>query len=233
MVSKSERVVARLDYVDGPGWWLYFVPVSRSVSAGEGGNMSWFRTRWDPEDDRVVSSETLAEEIVNGFVKYEGGVNCPVKPVINLVVNTLLYLTLPAAELRRVVPEVARHGLHATNPKKRRKAEARFNREAAKKPYYLVGESVQFIRRHAPTTGETEKGHRGQLTVRQFVSGHFKTVRYGEGHKLHKVTFIKPYERGPENAVQAATAHIAKVLAPKETPCDPPTTTTTAGGASA
>ncbi len=203
------------DNADEPGWQLYVVLVSRKSDDGSG-NMVWMRIPWEPTATTIVSPEILAENVTNRFRSRGGSAGVDLASVFNLVVNTLLYLTLPTAELRLVQPEIARRGLHSSNPRKAEKAARSLERQTAHRCFTLVGESVTYVRRGA---GHEATGHGTgrRLSVQQLVSGHFKTVRFGEGNAQHKIHFVAPYYRGPKTAGDAAAIHISKVLGPTET----------------
>ncbi len=201
------------DNSEEPGWQLYVVFVTEKSAQGNG-NILWLRVPWNPDSMEVVNSKTLAGETLDRFAERGRKAGTDLEQAFNLVINTLLYLTLPSAELRVVQPEIARRGLHAKNPKKAEKAARSVERQSAYRCYTLVGESVSYVRRGADHAGTGEHGNR-RLTSRHLVSGHFKTVHFGEKNEQHKIHFIAPYYRGPKDAAEAATAHIAKVLSPK------------------
>ena len=202
------------DNSEEPGWQLYLVFVTKEETLGKG-NILWLRRAWNPDSTEIVDSKTIAADTLQRFAEKGRKAGTDLEQAFNLVVNTLLYLTLPSAELRFVQPEIAKRGLHAKNPKKAEKAARSINRQVAYRCYTLVGENVRYVRRGAESAGTGEHTNR-RLTSRQLVSGHFKTVHFGEKNEQHRIHFIAPYHRGPKDAAEAAAVHIAKVLSPKK-----------------
>ena len=80
---------------------------------------------------------------------------------------------------------------------KRKEIERRIARAGS--PRYYVGSRIVLSRGEKAIYDGIKAGN-WTLSYRLCVQGHYKAQPYGEGHKLRKIIFIKPYEKGPELA---------------------------------
>jgi hypothetical protein len=88
--------------------------------------------------------------------------------------------------------------------KKRKALEAKAAASSEKR--YVLGSSIVVDRSKMPATGASGTGQ--PLNVRVLVSGHWRRIAHGQGRTERRLTWIKPFWRGPElGAVAAPKKH--------------------------
>lgn len=117
------------------------------------------------------------------------------RQLFRFAMNTILYATMPDADVERVVTNEAARRLFARvaklpKGKKRERLKARLkgmNTESR----YVLGRSVKVDRTVAEARRSGGKGGR-TLNVQHRRTGHYRDQPYGEGRKLIKRIWIKP-----------------------------------------
>lgn len=116
-----------------------------------------------------------------------------------LVMNTVVYVTWPDAELREV--QSGEFTKLQEQLKKHPKGSHKYERTREKLKNTLPQRRVQ-LGASVPLLHDTG-GSTGPLAVRTLVAGHWKRQPYGEGRALRKWIHIAPFWRGPEGAPES------------------------------
>jgi len=127
--------------------------------------------------------------------------------VLRFVVNTLLYITLPDAELveQFVDPNLDRLIEKAHNAPKGSAKRAKLHAEVAKankQKITVLGSSVKIDRSHLKDAGNGAggAGTGRKLAVQYIRRGHWRNQPYGPGRTLQRLQWIRPTAVGPKDA---------------------------------
>lgn len=133
------------------------------------------------------------------------------RPLFKLVMNVVVYLTWPDADVRQVensqytkLHEKLKKHPKGSNKYERARQELR---EVPQQRRILLGASV----RHLPAEGPSDPG--SPLTVRTLVTGHWQRFAYGPGRTERRWGWREPFWRGPANGVES---NPRRVLGTKE-----------------
>jgi hypothetical protein len=151
--------------------------------------------RLTPEQQHVVEEEL------------ESWSDDGVHRLLRFIVNTLIYITLPDAELdeRYLDPEVAHLFAKAQKAPKGSTKRAKLHKELAKadkQKVVLLGSSVKIDRSHlkAHTDGSGSVSTGRKLAVQYIRRGHWRNQPYGPGRTLTRLQWIRPTAVGPKDA---------------------------------
>lgn len=115
-----------------------------------------------------------------------------------LIVNSLLYISLPGAdvqregeaELRKLRQQAQKH---PKKSKKRQRAQQKVREADKRLRTYQVGHSIQLPARLAnEAQNESRRGRR--VKASWFVRGHWRHQPHGPGRKLRKLIWIQPHQ---------------------------------------
>ncbi len=148
------------------------------------GNIFWIFKRWD-DSDTVVSSKDFVEGHTERIDP-----NMRPHELMNLAINTVLYLGSPGADTEQRPPPSSE--IVVPSGKKARKALKRKGK-CSSLPYVVVGRSMQSPA-GVPGGGRSKYAH--QFDVR----GHWRHQAHGEGNAQRRWTWIKPYRKNRDAA---------------------------------
>ena len=138
--------------------------------------------------DRYVSTGTGNEVVM---------ASNPLRGLINLAVNTILYITSENPDLKDKNAPSSAIDLSKLGPKKKNKMERKLEK-ISHLPYTEVGETIKIP---GGSGGEScGEGTRGKLSTRIEVRGHWRMQPYGEERAKIKRIWIKPHFKGPDTA---------------------------------
>ena len=132
------------------------------------------------------------------------------KDVFQLVMNVILYATMPDLDEETFIPnEEARRLWKKIRTNKNPKQILKAKKELAKSPHVTVRQLGNKIRVDRTMSVEAFiKSNDGRaLNIRVLVAGHHKWQVYGKGRSERKRIFIEPYWRGPEDAPMSESRH--------------------------
>jgi hypothetical protein len=137
--------------------------------------------------------------------------------IFRWAMNVTLYITMPGAEVERVIadPEARAlwHRVQKAKGTKREKLKERLKKSDAR-TRNILGATVVF-RRPAEKDGDTTCGVGAPLRVRYIRRGHWRKQAFGEERSLRKIIWIKPHWVGSPNLPLGTHSRIL-VEQPKE-----------------
>ncbi len=130
--------------------------------------------------------------------------------IVQLVLNTCLYLSSANAEVRHVNADAIARNAKGKDIKKLRRAVREHVLRLERERVFVVGSSVQVngaLREQLARSGGTGTS----LAYRTVVRGHWKRQAFGEGRSERKTMWIQPYVRGSEALPEALIGHSYQV----------------------
>jgi hypothetical protein len=122
--------------------------------------------------------------------------NTDLRGLINLAINTVLYITSDTPDLKNIPSPSSQIKLKNVGVKKLGRLERKKSR-ASDIPYTEVGGAIQIP--GGPSSHASSKGNL-HLRVRFQVRGHWRMQPYGEGLLKTKRIWIRPHFKGPDAA---------------------------------
>ena len=176
-----------------------------------------FHFRFDPE---LTVGQLIAKHVaeVSEWVQATSGMTATgwteehLERILRYVINTLLYVTLPDAELQLLYrdPEVEKlHEKLSRAPKgshKREKLNGEL-RSKSKDRVTLLGSTVKLMRRAHDTAPGAGGGDGTKLYVQHIRRGHWRNQAHGPEHSLRRLMWIKPMMVGPKDSPLKITTY--------------------------